>query len=201
MPHLDTWVVSSLLIGLGSMELLAGRMLNRRQTDELAVDIVSLAQFALLIKPMIIAIAALALTQWAPGWAGSLASMPLWQAVLLIVIPADFMHYWYHRLGHTLPVMWRMHRTHHTATAMSAYSPAAEKTSATSRTLPKTTRVPAIRDCSRATMSPRVAILQRCRPASTCRARGTTRGASDAAFPATRTATTTGSNSAAEPAR
>lgn len=119
MPHLDTWVVSSLLIGLGSMELLAGRMLNRRQTDELAVDVVSLAQFALLIKPMIIAIAALALTQWAPGWAGSLTSMPLWQAVLLIVIPADFLHYWYHRLGHTLPVMWRMHRTHHTATAMS----------------------------------------------------------------------------------
>jgi len=68
---------------------------------------------------MIIAVAALALTQWAPGWAGSLASMPLWQAVLLIVIPADFLHYWYHRLGHTLPVMWRMHRTHHTATAMS----------------------------------------------------------------------------------
>ena len=54
MPHLDTWVVSGLLIALGSLELLAGRMLNRRQPDELAVDAASLAQFALLIKPLII---------------------------------------------------------------------------------------------------------------------------------------------------
>jgi sterol desaturase/sphingolipid hydroxylase (fatty acid hydroxylase superfamily) len=119
MPHLDTWVVSGLLIALGSLELLAGRMLNRRQPDELAVDAVSLAQFALLIKPLIIACSALTLASWVPGWAGSLASMPFWQAILLVVIPADFLHYWYHRLGHTLPFMWHMHRTHHTATAMS----------------------------------------------------------------------------------
>ncbi|WP_303726875.1 sterol desaturase family protein [Pseudomonas aeruginosa] len=119
MPHLDTWAVSGLLVLLGSFELLAGRMLNRRQSDELAVDAISLAQFALLIKPAIIAGAALILAQLAPGAIGQLSSLPLWQAVLLVIIPADFMHYWYHRLGHTIPFMWHMHRTHHTATAMS----------------------------------------------------------------------------------
>ncbi len=119
MPHLDTWAVSGLLVLLGSFELLAGRMLNRRQSDELAVDAISLAQFALLIKPAIIAGAALILAQLAPSAAGQLGSLPLWQAVLLVIIPADFMHYWYHRLGHTVPFMWHMHRTHHTATAMS----------------------------------------------------------------------------------
>ncbi|MFG8121865.1 sterol desaturase family protein, partial [Pseudomonas aeruginosa] len=119
MPHLDTWAVSGLLVLLGSFELLAGRMLNRRQSDELAVDAISLAQFALLIKPAVIAGAALILAQLAPGAAGQLGSLPLWQAVLLVIIPADFMHYWYHRLGHTIPFMWHMHRTHHTATAMS----------------------------------------------------------------------------------
>lgn len=119
MPHLDTWAVSGLLVLLGSFELLAGRMLNRRQSDELAVDAISLAQFALLIKPAIIAGAALILAQLAPSAAGQLGSLPLWQAVLLVIISADFMHYWYHRLGHTVPFMWHMHRTHHTATAMS----------------------------------------------------------------------------------
>ena len=119
MPHLGTWAVSGLLVLLGSFELLAGRMLNRRQSDELAVDAISLAQFALLIKPAIIAGAALILAQLAPGAIGQLSSLPLWQAVLLVIIPADFMHYWYHRLGHTIPFMWHMHRTHHTATAMS----------------------------------------------------------------------------------
>lgn len=119
MPHLDTWAVSGLLVLLGSFELLAGRMLNRRQSDELAVDAISLAQFALLIKPAIIAGSALLLAQLAPGAVGQLGSLPLWQAVLLVIIPADFLHYWYHRLGHTVPFMWHMHRTHHTATAMS----------------------------------------------------------------------------------
>nr|WP_298117894.1 sterol desaturase family protein [uncultured Pseudomonas sp.] len=119
MAHLDTLVVSGLLIVLGALELLAGRMLARRQSDELIVDVVSLAQFALLIKPTIIACVALLLGFIAPSLAGALAQMPLWLAVLLVILPADFLHYWYHRLGHTLPVMWRMHRTHHTATTMS----------------------------------------------------------------------------------
>lgn len=119
MAHMDVLVVSGLLIALAALELLAGRLLTRRQPDELIVDVVSLAQFVLLIKPAIIASAALLLGALMPSQAGALSAMPLWLAVLLVILPADFMHYWYHRLGHTLPVMWRMHRTHHTATAMS----------------------------------------------------------------------------------
>lgn len=119
MAHLDILVVSSLLIALGGLELLTGRMLARRYSDELVVDAVSLIQFVLLIKPAVMTGAALILATLIPSQSGVLSEMPLWMAVLLVIVPADFMHYWYHRLGHTLPVMWRMHRTHHTATAMS----------------------------------------------------------------------------------
>ena len=119
MAHMDVLVVSGLLIALAALELLAGRLLTRRQPNELIVDVVSLAQFVLLIKPAIIASAALLLGALMPNQAGTLSATPLWLAVLLVILPADFLHYWYHRLGHTLPVMWRMHRTHHTATAMS----------------------------------------------------------------------------------
>lgn len=119
MAHLDVLVVSSLLIVLGALELAAGRMLIRRQPDELVVDLVSLGQFVLVIKPVVIGGAGVLLALLAPQLQDSLADLPLWQAVLLAIIPADFLHYWYHRLGHSLPWMWRMHRTHHTATAMS----------------------------------------------------------------------------------
>jgi ornithine lipid hydroxylase len=34
------------------------------------------------------------------------------QAILLI-ISADFMRYWLHRLSHNLPVLWRLHAVHH----------------------------------------------------------------------------------------
>lgn len=119
MPHLDVLVVSGLLIVLGALELLAGRLLNRRQHDELVVDALSLGQFALLIKPTVVAAAGLLLLHLLPQAQDRLAGLPLWQAVLLVVLPADLLHYGYHRLGHSVPFMWRMHRTHHTATAMS----------------------------------------------------------------------------------
>lgn len=119
MGHLDVWVVTGLLLVLGAAEWLGGRLLGRRQKDELAVDVISLAQFAFVIKPAIVGGAALLLWQTLPNLKDLLNGLPLWQAVLLVMIPADFMHYWYHRLGHTIPAMWPMHRTHHTATAMS----------------------------------------------------------------------------------
>ena len=119
MSHLDVWIVSGLLVVLGGLELVAGRMHARRQSDELLVDAISLGQFALVIKPVVIACSGLLLALLAPHLQGSLADMPLWQALILAILPADFLHYIYHRLGHTLPFMWRMHRTHHTATAMS----------------------------------------------------------------------------------
>ena len=42
MPHLDTWAVSGLLVLLGSFELLAGRMLNRRQSTSLLLTLSAL---------------------------------------------------------------------------------------------------------------------------------------------------------------
>lgn len=119
MPPIDVVVVTGLLVGLGILELATGRLLARRKRDELVVDALSLGQFALVIKPFIVAASGLSVLSIAPQWAGSLSHLPLWQALVLVVIPADFMHYVYHRMGHTVPFMWRMHRTHHTATTMS----------------------------------------------------------------------------------
>jgi sterol desaturase/sphingolipid hydroxylase (fatty acid hydroxylase superfamily) len=119
MAHLDVAVVTGLLLFMGTAELFAGRLLGRRTKDELVVDALSLGQFALVIKPIVVTLAAMLTLYLAPSAAQSLADLPLWQAVLVVVIPADFLHYLYHRAGHQIPFMWRMHRTHHTATAMS----------------------------------------------------------------------------------
>lgn len=32
---------------------------------------------------------------------------------LLLIISADFMRYWLHRLSHTVPILWRLHAVHH----------------------------------------------------------------------------------------
>lgn len=119
MPHLDIAMVAAAYLLFGIPEWLTGRLNARRHQGEVWVDVVSLAQFVILLKPAVMAGAALSMLYLLPQFSGALSHLPLWQAVLLIVVPADFLHYVYHRLGHKFGLLWRMHRTHHTATAMS----------------------------------------------------------------------------------
>lgn len=43
------------------------------------------------------------------NWTGA---PPLWHA-LAVVLALDFWTYWWHRLNHRLPFLWRFHRAHH----------------------------------------------------------------------------------------
>ncbi len=44
----------------------------------------------------------------------NMAGLPLLPAALLSVIALDGIIYWQHRLFHTVPALWRVHRMHHT---------------------------------------------------------------------------------------
>ena len=46
--------------------------------------------------------------------------LPNWLAMVLAVVLLDFWTYWWHRLNHALPFLWRFHRTHHSDPAMDA---------------------------------------------------------------------------------
>jgi hypothetical protein len=46
------------------------------------------------------------------GW------VPFWWAFLIIAVADDLTQYWYHRLHHQVPWLWRFHRTHHSAPYM-----------------------------------------------------------------------------------
>lgn len=59
--------------------------------------------------------AALALTVYTRGGGlFGLLALPAWLEVLLTVLALDAAIYWQHRLMHVIPVLWRMHRVHHT---------------------------------------------------------------------------------------
>lgn len=49
-----------------------------------------------------------------------LISMPLWLKLVLGVMMFDFVNYWFHRVAHRIPLMWRFHRVHHSDTRMDA---------------------------------------------------------------------------------
>lgn len=44
--------------------------------------------------------------------------LPFWIKLILSVILYDFTTYWIHRASHKIPVLWRLHRVHHSDTTM-----------------------------------------------------------------------------------
>lgn len=44
--------------------------------------------------------------------------MPLWLKLIVGVMALDLSSYWIHRLAHTSPLFWRLHRVHHSDTTM-----------------------------------------------------------------------------------
>lgn len=49
-------------------------------------------------------------------------SAPVWLAVPLTLIVLDCAIYWQHRLMHSVPLLWRLHRVHHSDVALDASS-------------------------------------------------------------------------------
>jgi sterol desaturase/sphingolipid hydroxylase (fatty acid hydroxylase superfamily) len=49
-----------------------------------------------------------------------LFEIPVWIKLILGVVIFDFVTYWFHRVAHMTPVLWRFHRVHHSDTSMDA---------------------------------------------------------------------------------
>ena len=47
-----------------------------------------------------------------------LVELPFWIKLILSVMLFDFATYWLHRASHTIPLLWRLHRVHHSDTKM-----------------------------------------------------------------------------------
>lgn len=47
-------------------------------------------------------------------------TLPLWLKLVLGVMLFDLVTYWFHRMSHRVPVLWRFHRVHHSDTTMDA---------------------------------------------------------------------------------
>ena len=49
-----------------------------------------------------------------------LVQLPFWAKLIIGVALFDMTSYWFHRLAHKTPLLWRLHRVHHSDTSMDA---------------------------------------------------------------------------------
>ena len=66
---------------------------------------------------------ALGLAQVTDGhWLRVLSDTPLWQQALVLLVAGDLLKWLTHRLQHAIPLLWRLHRLHHSSQELDALS-------------------------------------------------------------------------------
>jgi len=73
-----------------------------------------------LVQSYVLALVISSLTQWIDSGTGAsrqrlLWDWPVWAQVAFFVVTHDLYIYWFHRLQHHSPVLWRLHEAHHSA--------------------------------------------------------------------------------------
>lgn len=106
------------ILALGLVELVLGLYGKRWDRNEKTLDFACFVIPKLVIRPLI---AWVSLRTWPalfPGMQGNFAFVPFVWGFLIICVADDLTQYWYHRLHHEVPFLWRFHRTHHSAPYM-----------------------------------------------------------------------------------
>lgn len=117
---MDTrFAIFAVYIGFMLAELVAGHWRTRdiRRRDWL-LDVFSTVGVAL-TSPTVVVLSATLLGVAAPRSEGALAGLPWWAMVALLLIGDDLIQYAWHRTSHNVPVLYNLHRAHHSARYMS----------------------------------------------------------------------------------
>src|ERR1043165_6775520 len=115
----DEKAVVLILLLFGIAEALLGAYKNSKRTwQDYIMELVSFPQLTVLIQPGILVLVLLIGKTWFPQYEDRLSHVAYgWQFLILILIE-DMPQYWWHRLAHHSPLLWKMHVAHHASPAM-----------------------------------------------------------------------------------
>ena len=116
-----TWVVAGIFAGFSVLEIGLGRFLHRDETTvkDVLIELIAGVTIPLAIIPMTMVLGASLVEIIAPGSALAWMHWPVWLMLLILVFADDLTQYWWHRLSHSLPWLYALHRAHHSGRYMS----------------------------------------------------------------------------------
>jgi sterol desaturase/sphingolipid hydroxylase (fatty acid hydroxylase superfamily) len=116
--NLKSWGLPVLVLIVGVFEFGFGLYENKWTKNERILDIVCFVVPKVLLVPVITFFSLKLLPTLLPNAKDAFAWVPFWWGFLIIAVADDLTQYWYHRLHHQVPFLWRFHRTHHSAPYM-----------------------------------------------------------------------------------
>lgn len=113
-------LVVCLIAGYASMEYLSRRYqrtVNATGNDT-KLELFMFISLLLVTQPLVILVTGKLGAWMAPSYQHVLSDIPVWVTVALLLVGDDMTQYWWHRLSHS-PLLWPLHRAHHSASYMS----------------------------------------------------------------------------------
>jgi sterol desaturase/sphingolipid hydroxylase (fatty acid hydroxylase superfamily)/CDGSH-type Zn-finger protein len=117
--NFDTYAVIGILIFFSFIETLTGLFHQSKRTkSDWIQEIGSFFVLSLLIKPAIILAMMWLGKQVLPSYEGHIQNWHIGLSLAFYLLIDDVLQYWYHRLAHEYPFLWKLHRPHHQAEEM-----------------------------------------------------------------------------------
>ncbi len=107
------------LLVLGVIEAFGGLYLDDDRTkDDFTIELVSLVTLPTLIQPAILLTCFMVFPLVVPDLADYFLDYSYWWHILAFLVFDDLTQYWWHRISHHYPLMWKLHRPHHVVEEM-----------------------------------------------------------------------------------
>lgn len=119
-PLYQNLVIVAIMVVFAAMEWLSRRYRDtvHASANDTKLELFMFLSLIVVAQPFTI-FAANKLCAWlVPTYRDALSDVPWWAMVGMLLIADDMTQYWWHRVSHT-PLLWPMHRAHHTASYMS----------------------------------------------------------------------------------
>ncbi|MCX6197861.1 MAG: sterol desaturase family protein [Bacteroidetes bacterium] len=117
--HFDEKAVVAFLLLFGMAEALLGAYKNSRRTrHDYMTELVSFPQLTVLIQPGILLFVIFMGRKLFPEMEEQFASVAYGFQFLIFILIEDLPQYWWHRLAHHSPLLWKFHVAHHASPAM-----------------------------------------------------------------------------------
>ncbi|WP_423213588.1 sterol desaturase family protein [Rivibacter subsaxonicus] len=112
-------VLVTIILSFALLEIFSGRHRNFRATrDDTKLELFMFVALIAVSQPLIFAVTGKLGSLLMPEQRGAWAHLPWWAMTAILLVGDDMTQYWWHRASHT-PLLWPLHRAHHTAHYMS----------------------------------------------------------------------------------
>jgi sterol desaturase/sphingolipid hydroxylase (fatty acid hydroxylase superfamily) len=112
-------VLVAIILAFGAFEIASGRHKTFRATpDDTKLEAFMFLSLLAVSQPLAFAATGKLCSLLIPNQHGAWATLPWWAMTAILLVGDDMTQYWWHRVSHT-PLLWPLHRAHHSAHYMS----------------------------------------------------------------------------------